>query len=308
MKNFKKARIFGRVGALLFFLLFLLLPSIIYIFSVICKHFWILVGLVFLFITFFITFFAIKTKKEVSQNLEETFIIKDTFKKGTLFILGGFFLSLLLISFLKYQEISGFLFIIVLSALAFLPLSPFLIFLIGLGFFLPAVKEISEEVRKKEIFKNYLKGIVLKGVGLLLIVGIFWIAFFFVASLFGAMGVTDEDIFGSTIWLLFFVFIGWIFNSLGNYFQRESFQEISQQIRKEDFRRAGNLLFIGSFLMISLIITTFFVSFFSNFFLIFFLITIFIGMIVEILGSATIITAFLSLPETLFQQSSEKNN
>lgn len=147
------------------------------------------------------------------------------------------------------------------------------------GFILTAIaiKEISDKVKDKPIFTNYLISIILFFVsGVTAIIGS--IIFFFSAVVnnidkfknfnnwngFNDFGIRDFNFFrgspeirdflttiGSKIWILILILaIAWVIFVVAGYFTKSSFDRLVEKIKIDNFKTAGLLIFIGSILTI----------------------------------------------------------
>jgi len=147
------------------------------------------------------------------------------------------------------------------------------------GFILTAIaiKEISDKVKDKPIFTNYLISIILFFVsGVTAIIGS--IIFFFSAVVnnidkfknfnnwngFNDFGIRDFNFFrgspeirdflttiGSKIWILILILaIAWVIFVIAGYFTKSSFDRLVEKIKIDNFKTAGLLIFIGSILTI----------------------------------------------------------
>jgi len=147
------------------------------------------------------------------------------------------------------------------------------------GFILTAIaiKEISDKVKDKPIFTNYLISIILYFVsGVTAIIGS--IIFFFSAVVnnidkfknfnnwngFNDFGIRDFNFFrgspeirdflttiGSKIWILILILaIAWVIFVVAGYFTKSSFDRLVEKIKIDNFKTAGLLIFIGSILTI----------------------------------------------------------
>ncbi|HON82839.1 MAG TPA: DUF996 domain-containing protein [Caldisericia bacterium] len=147
------------------------------------------------------------------------------------------------------------------------------------GFILTAIaiKEISDKVKDKPIFTNYLISIILYFVsGVTAIIGS--IIFFFSAVVnnidkfknfnnwngFNDFGIRDFNFFrgspeirdflttiGSKIWILILILaIAWVIFVIAGYFTKSSFDRLVEKIKIDNFKTAGLLIFIGSILTI----------------------------------------------------------
>jgi len=147
------------------------------------------------------------------------------------------------------------------------------------GFILTAIaiKEISDKVKDKPIFTNYLISIILYFVsGVTAIIGS--IIFFFNAVVknldkfenfdnwngFNDFGIREFNrfggfpkikefltIIGSKIWILVLILaIAWVIFVIAGYFTKSSFDKLVEKIKIDNFKTAGILIFIGSILTI----------------------------------------------------------
>ena len=129
-----------------------------------------------------------------------------------------------------------------------------------------AVYKLSQITGQKEIFHNYLIGIILNSV--LLLVLIFGIG---AAVLFSFSWQTG--LAGLGVGIILVILFLWVISIVSAYFVKKSFEKISQATGVSAFRTAGKLYFIGSILHIILI-----------------------GWIISLVAAAMQITAFFSLP------------
>lgn len=127
-----------------------------------------------------------------------------------------------------------------------------------------AVYKLSEIVSQKEIFRNYLIGIILNSV--IILIMIFGIGTTVFLSL--RAGLT-----GLGMGVILTVLFMWILSIISAYFIKESFEKISQTTGVTTFRTAGKLYFIGNILLV-----------------------IFVGAILSLIAAIMQIVAFFSLP------------
>ena len=172
-----------------------------------------------------------------------------------------------------------------------------LLMLLG-GFFLPgigaiiglillfiAVKYISEEIKDKSIFDNYLLHFIYTVIAIVAVVAIFFFSIGgFTFSFFTALESMEFTDFSSVwsffapyiIWWVFALIVGWILLIISSMYLKKSYYSIADQTKVKLFRTTGLIYFIGA---ITLIIG--------------------IGFFILIIAKILEIFAFLNLPEKI---------
>jgi len=129
-----------------------------------------------------------------------------------------------------------------------------------------AVYKLSEITGQKEIFHNYLIGIILNSALLLVLIFGIGAAVLFSFSL-------QTGLAGLGMGIILAILLLWIISIVSAYFVKKSFEKISQATGVATFRTVGKLYFIGSILHVILI-----------------------GWIISLVAAAMQIAAFFSLP------------
>ncbi|BAA30425.1 DUF996 domain-containing protein [Pyrococcus horikoshii] len=149
--------------------------------------------------------------------------------------------------------------------------------IVGLVLVFIAVKMISEETRDDRIFSLYLKGFISMLVGLVLFIAV---VFATVGSaifrMTGKAMMSPAHMISLLIPILAGLVILWIAYIVGTYFQKKSFELITQYTGVDMFKTAGLIYFIGALLII-----------------------VAIGFLVIIIAAILEVVAFFSLPEEI---------
>ncbi len=168
----------------------------------------------------------------------------------------------------------------------FIPFIGPIIGLVGFVLVLIAVKSISELVKDKEIFRNYLIDFILSIISIVMILVIMLIGFFNVGGFTWITSLQDINIQDlSTFWDYFggiisysimALIIGWILWVIGAIYLRRSYNSIAKYTNVSLFRTTGTVYLIGA-------ITT----------------IILIGFVILFVGRIIEIIAYFSLPDEL---------
>jgi uncharacterized membrane protein len=130
-----------------------------------------------------------------------------------------------------------------------------------------AVYKLSELVGQKEIFRNYLIGIILSSVMLLIV--IFGVGTTIFLSLRAGLA-------GLGAGIALAILLTWILSIISAYFIKKSFEKIGQVTEVDTFKTAGKLYFFGNILSVILV-----------------------GLVISLVATIMQIVAFFSLPLTL---------
>lgn len=168
----------------------------------------------------------------------------------------------------------------------FIPFIGPIIGLVGFVLVLIAVKSISELVKDKEIFRNYLIDFILSIISIVMILVIMLIGFFNVGGFTWITSLQDINIqdlstfwdyFGGIIsYAIMALIIGWILWVIGAIYLRRSYNSIAKYTNVSLFRTTGTVYLIGA-------ITT----------------IILIGFVILFVGRIIEIIAYFSLPDEL---------
>lgn len=168
----------------------------------------------------------------------------------------------------------------------FIPFIGPIIGLVGFVLVLIAVKSISELVKDKEIFRNYLIDFILSIISIVMILVIMLIGFFNVGGFTWITSLQDINIqdlstfwdyFGGVIsYAIMALIIGWILWVIGAIYLRRSYNSIAKYTNVSLFRTTGTVYLIGA-------ITT----------------IILIGFVILFVGRIIEIIAYFSLPDEL---------
>jgi uncharacterized membrane protein len=168
----------------------------------------------------------------------------------------------------------------------FIPFIGPIIGLVGFVLVLIAVKSISELVKDKEIFRNYLIDFILSIISIVMILVIMLIGFFNVGGFTWITSLQDINIqdlstfwdyFGGIIsYAIMALIVGWILWVIGAIYLRRSYNSIAKYTNVSLFRTTGTVYLIGA-------ITT----------------IILIGFVILFVGRIIEIIAYFSLPDEL---------
>jgi uncharacterized membrane protein len=180
----------------------------------------------------------------------------------------------------------------ILTLTAFIPKIGWLFAITGLVLVLLAIKEISNVVNDKKIFNNYLVAFILNIIGCFVVAIVCIVAIFvFVGQRIFRSGTMMNNMpfggifknFGSRLPVAVIIVIAvvlvvaWAIVIIGSHFAKSSFDGIATGTKVEYFKTAGNLIFIGSVLLVVFGLGA---------------ILMFVGAILEIVG-------FFALPDKL---------
>jgi len=159
-----------------------------------------------------------------------------------------------------------------------------ILFIIGIVLVLVAVKFISDEVKDKKIFENYLISFIISIIGMIsviIVLFVFFGALFF--SIFASnynpysySHLSPSVIMSMLAGLILAFIILWIFESISAYFLRKCFNDIAKYTDVDLFKTTGLLYLIGALTMIILI-----------------------GFIILLIAMILQIIAFFSLPDKI---------
>jgi uncharacterized membrane protein len=145
----------------------------------------------------------------------------------------------------------------------FIPFIGPIIGLVGFVLVLIAVKSISELVKDKEIFRNYLIDFILSIISIVMILVIMLIGFFNVGGFTWITSLQDINIqdlstfwdyFGGIIsYAIMALIIGWILWVIGAIYLRRSYNSIAKYTNVSLFRTTGTVYLIGAITTIILI-------------------------------------------------------
>ncbi len=163
----------------------------------------------------------------------------------------------------------------ILLLTAFIPTIGQILSFAGFVMLIIAVYKLSEILGRKEIFNNYLIGIILS-------IAIFAIMIFVIGAAF--LFSLRAGLAGLGIGIIFAILLAWIILIVSAHFINKSFEKISQATGVKAFRTAGKLYFIGSILYV-----------------------VFIGAFISLIAAIMQIVAFFSLPSSLPEKPQEPN-
>lgn len=153
----------------------------------------------------------------------------------------------------------------ILSLVVFVPF----LSLPGLVLVLFALKKISDETKRRTIFKDFLIGVIFTIVAVLLV---------FLVRVFTSLSAADEGFEGFELEAFFFAFLlCWVVLVIGASFIKMSFEAVADVTGEYKFATAGKLIFWGAVLLI----------------------VYFLGGIVLWIGGIIEAVAFFSLPDIL---------
>jgi len=155
----------------------------------------------------------------------------------------------------------------ILLLTAFIPSVGQVLSFTGFVMVIIAVYKLSGLIGKKEIFNNYLIGIILN-------IAIFTIVIFVIGAAF--LFSLRAGLAGLGIGIILALLLAWIILIVSAHFINKSFEKISQATGVTDFKTAGKLYFIGSILHV-----------------------IIIGVFISLIAAIIQIVAFFSLPSAL---------
>ena len=168
----------------------------------------------------------------------------------------------------------------------FIPFIGPIIGIVGLVLVLIAVKSISELVKDKDIFRNYLIDFILSIISIIMILAIMIIGFIKVGGFTWITSLQDIniqdlstfwDFFGGIIeYAIMALIVGWILWVIGAIYLRRSYNSIAKHTNVSLFRTTGTVYLIGALTTIILI----------GF------VILFVGRIIEVI-------AYFSLPDEL---------
>lgn len=168
----------------------------------------------------------------------------------------------------------------------FIPFIGPILGIVGLLLVLIAVKSISELVKDKDIFRNYLIDFILSIISIVAILVIILNGFFNIGGFSWINSLqniniqdfsTFWDYFGDIIpYAIFALFVGWILWVIGAIYLRRSYNSIAEHTNVSLFRTTGTVYLIGA-------ITT----------------IILIGFVILFVGRIIEVIAYFSLPDEL---------
>lgn len=157
--------------------------------------------------------------------------------------------------------------------------------LVGFILVLIAVKFISDEVKDKSIFSNFLLFVILNIIAIIVLAATVFIAISGITgfSIFSTGEITDPAAFMDSladvlvICILGFV-VYYVLNIIAALYLKKSFESITQHTKVDMFKTTGFVYFLGAILII-----------------------IVVGFVIIWIGSILMIVAFFSLPDNLSQ-------